>query len=178
MAREAGDEELIQAIAGGDRGALGLLYDRYASLMIALARRIVKDGREAEDLVHNVLLEVWRAAGDYEPARGTVRAWILMRLRSRALDVRKSPRVARAVSLDAIGEEPTRGDDDPSLAPDRARVRRALAGLPAEQRAVLELGYYEGLSSTEIAARVAVPVGTVKSRVAAGLARLRSELAT
>jgi RNA polymerase sigma-70 factor (ECF subfamily) len=172
------DDALIQAIAGGDRDALGLLYDRYASIMIALGKRIVKDAREAEDLVHDVLLEVWRQAADHDPARGSVRAWILMRLRSRALDRRKSPRVARAVALDHAGETAQAGDEDPALAPDRARVRRALAELPAEQRAVLELGYYEGLSSTEIAARVAVPVGTVKSRVAAGLAKLRSELRT
>jgi len=168
------DEELIDGLAGGDRNALASLYDRYAGLLLALARRIVGDLREAEDLVHDVFLELWRQAGDYDRARGSVRAWILMRLRSRALDRRKAPRVSRQVGLE---EMPLETDEvpleDPALAPDRAAVRRALAELPAEQRHVLELGYYEGLSSSEIAARVAVPVGTVKSRVAAGLAKLR-----
>jgi RNA polymerase sigma-70 factor (ECF subfamily) len=171
------DAALIRKVAGGDRGSLGLLYDRYASLLLAVGRRIVGDDREAEDLVHDVFLEVWRSAADFDGARGSVRTWILMRLRSRALDRKKAPRVARAVKLGDEQLENLASADDPALEPDRARVRRALAELPPEQRAVLELGYFEGLSSSEIAQRIATPIGTVKSRVAAGLARLRTGLA-
>jgi RNA polymerase sigma-70 factor (ECF subfamily) len=171
------DAALVRRVAAGDRPALAELYDRYAALLHAVGRRIVGEGREAEDLVHDVFLEIWRSAGDYDGARGTVRAWMLMRVRSRALDRRKSPRLARTVTL--VGElgleEPTPAED-PTLGTDRQRVRRALADLPPEQRTVLELGYFEGLSSTEIAARVAAPVGTVKSRVAAALAKLRAGL--
>lgn len=170
------DVELIRKVANGDRVALGCLYDRYSSLLLAVAQRIVHDAREAEDLLHDVILEVWRAANDYDEARGSVRAWILMRMRSRALDRRKAPRVARQVALSSEVIEETAGAEDPHLGPDRARVRQALALLPPEQRAVLELGYYEGLSSTEIAERVAAPIGTVKSRVAAALSKLRAGL--
>jgi RNA polymerase sigma-70 factor (ECF subfamily) len=173
------DPELIRQVANGDRQALARLYDRYSALLLAVGRRIMGDGREAEDLVHDVFIEVWRAAGDYDGARGTVRAWILMRMRSRALDRRKAPRLARAVALVDEGQlEAHTPSEDPHFAPDRVRVRRALADLPPEQRAVLELGYFEGLSSTEIAARIATPVGTVKSRVAAGLAKLRAGMDT
>jgi RNA polymerase sigma-70 factor, ECF subfamily len=176
------DEALIRRLAGGDAAALATLYDRYASLLLALGRRIVRDGREAEDLVHDVFLEIWRQAGDFDPDRGSVRAWMLMRMRSRALDRKKAPRLARAVSLeegrlaDHHGSGGAGGGEDPALGPDRDRVRRVLAELPPEQRTVLELGYFEGLSSSEIADRVAAPIGTVKSRVAAGLNKLRAGL--
>jgi len=171
------DGDLIRRVAGGDRAALGILYDRYAGVLLAVARRVVGDAREAEDLLHDVVLEVWRSAGDYDEARGSVRAWILMRMRSRALDRRKAPRVSRQVVMTAEAMEGALSEDaEAHWVPDRSRVRLALAQLPPEQRAVLELGYYEGLSSTEIAVRVAAPVGTVKSRVAAALAKLRSGL--
>lgn len=173
------ERELVKRIANGDRPALALLYDRYSAILLAVGRRVIGDAREAEDLVHDVFLEIWRSAADYDAARGSVRAWILMRMRSRSLDRRKAPRVSRKVSLDDPGVEPAAApSEDPHFAPDRSRVRRALANLPPEQRAVLELGYYEGLSSTEIAAREAIPIGTVKSRVAAGLAKLRAGLNT
>jgi RNA polymerase sigma-70 factor (ECF subfamily) len=172
-----GDDVLMTAIAGGDREALGRLYDRYAPTLVALAERLLGGAREAPDLVHDVFIEVWRQAGDWDAERGTVRSWILLRLRSRAADRRKAPATSRAVPLDSAGVvEPATTGDDPTFGPDRTKVRRALATLPAEQRVVLELGYFEGLSSTEIAARMSVPVGTVKSRVAAALAKLRSGL--
>jgi RNA polymerase sigma-70 factor, ECF subfamily len=172
------EKDLVRRIANGDRPALALLYDRYAAILLAMGRRVLADAREAEDLVHDVVLEIWRSAGDYDPARGSVRAWILMRMRSRSLDRKKAPRVSRKVALDDAGVEGRAEEaaEDPHFAPDRSRVRRALAALPAEQRAVLELGYYEGLSSTEIAARQDIPIGTVKSRVAAALAKLRAGL--
>jgi RNA polymerase sigma-70 factor (ECF subfamily) len=170
------DEELVTAVAGGSRSALGELYDRYAPVLVALGRKIVGELREAEDLVHDVFLEIWRQAGDFDVARGSARAWIFMRLRSRALDRRKAPRIARAVRLDDELDRVADDRADPSLAPDRAAVRRALAGLPDEQRVVIELGYFEGLSSSEIAERKNLPIGTVKSRTAAALARLRAEI--
>ncbi len=139
------EKDLVRRIANGDRGALALLYDRYAAVLLAMGRRVLADPREAEDLVHDVVLEIWRSAGDYDPARGTVRAWILMRMRSRSLDRKKAPRVSRKVALDDAGVESRadEGAEDPHFAPDRTRVRRALAALPAEQRTVLELGYYD-----------------------------------
>ena len=172
------DVELVQAVARGDRAALARLYDLYAPLMMAVAARILGDRREAEDLLHDVLLEVWRHADEYAQARGSVRSWLLIRLRSRALDRRKSAASTRTVPLNAGHghEERASAGDDPSLGPDHAAVRRAIAALPEEQRVVLELGYFEGLSSSEIAERIAAPIGTVKSRVAAALAKLRAGL--
>lgn len=183
MARD--DHELVRAMAGGDRSAMAELYDRYAGLVLALCIRVLGDRREAEDLVHDVFLEAWRQGADYDAARGSVRAWLLVRARSRALDRRKSAGVARTtvVEPDRLAEAHARpfaahdaGEEDVSLAPDRTTVRRLLRELTSEQRTVLELGYFEGLSSSEIAERLALPTGTVKSRVAAALARLRASL--
>lgn len=174
------DVSLVVAIAGGDRPALARLYDRYAPLLLGVGVRLLGQRREAEDLVHDVFLEVWRSADDYDTGRGSVRTWILMRLRSRALDRLKSASHTRVSSLEeAPDKEPPASavaDEDPSLAADRTRVRRALSLLPTEQRAVLELAYFEGLSSQEIATRIGIPIGTVKSRSAAAMMKLRAEL--
>jgi RNA polymerase sigma-70 factor (ECF subfamily) len=174
---DKGDVELISGAAEGDRDCLAALYDRYAPACLAIGRRILGDRREAEDLLHDVFLEAWRQAGDYDQGRGTVRSWLLMRMRSRALDRRKAASFARRADLptgDSISESAPLPLEDPTLGPDRSAVRLALAQLPAEQRQVLELGYFEGLSSSEIAERVRAPIGTVKSRVAAALAKLRA----
>jgi RNA polymerase sigma-70 factor (ECF subfamily) len=178
--RPVSDEALVRALAGGDREALGRLYDRYAALLIGVGYQILGNRREAEDLLHDVFLEAWRQAGQYDPGRGSVRAWLVMRTRSRALDRRKSAGFSRQVPLelgrlDAAASAGT-AHHDPALAADCVRLRRALAALPGEQRAVLELSYFEGLSAADIAERVGVPIGTVKSRTAAALAKLRASL--
>ncbi len=171
------DTLLVQAMADGDRRALGQLYDRHAGALRALAVRMLRDADAGHDLVHDVLLEAWRCAADFDPARGAVRTWLCLRLRSRALDRLRSARARREVLHAAPGDDrPARAGDAPDLAPDRRRVRAALGALPTAQRAVLELGYFEGLSSTEIADRLDVPVGTVKSRTRAGLEKLRGAL--
>ena len=172
------DEALVSAIANGDTHALAALYDRHAPLMLGVARRIVGGKSEAEDIVHDVFVEAWRRAADYDQQRGSVKAWLLLRTRSRAIDFRKSAGVARTVPtgdnawLGSLLE--ARSDD--SEAPDRARLRRSLLSLNVEQREVLVLGYFEGLSSSEIASRMGIPIGTVKSRVAAALSTLRLAL--
>ncbi len=172
------DAQLVASMARGDRAALAALYDRYASTMLAVAVRMLGERRESEDLLHDVFLEAWRQSADFDPQRGSVRAWLMIRVRSRALDRRKSAGATRVRSLDSEPIEPaTNASDDPSLGPDRARVSAALARLPDEQRTVLELGYFEGLSSSEIAERIGAPIGTVKSRVAAALGKLRAMLA-
>jgi RNA polymerase sigma-70 factor, ECF subfamily len=170
---DAEDEALVAAMAAGDRKAMATLYERHASLLLGLALRIVREKREAEDLLHDVFLEAWRSAKDFDPKRGRVRTWLAIRMRSRALDLQKSARVSRNTGdggLDVLV------DDAEGSSPDHGRVRTALAELGQDQRRVLELAYFEGLSCTEIAERVAIPVGTVKSRIAAGLDRLRSGL--
>jgi RNA polymerase sigma-70 factor (ECF subfamily) len=169
------DVELVRAVARGDRSALAALYDRYSPIMFALALRIVRERREAEDLLHDVFLEVWRTAKDYDPDRGRVRTWLTIRMRSRALDLQKSARVSRNVGDDSVLDR-VAADGNVAESPDRARVRTALAALPSEQRQVLELGYFDGLSCSEIAERLGTPIGTVKSRVAAALSKLRQSL--
>lgn len=164
------DARLVALMAAGDRDALAALYERHSPLLLGLALRIVRSRQEAEDLLHDVFLEAFRAARGFDPNRGRVRTWLTIRMRSRALDQQKSARVSRS-SGDAGLEQLV--DDRPTSSPDHGRVRTALGALGAEQRKVLELAYFEGLSCTEIAARVQIPVGTVKSRMAAGLDRLR-----
>lgn len=167
------DAALVAAIAEGDRDALATLYDRHAPVLLGLAMRIVRSRQEAEDLLHDVFLEAWRSAKSFDPKRGRVRTWLAVRMRSRALDLQKSARVSRNAGdagLDLIV------DDARATSPDHARVRGALADLAPDQRRVVELAYFEGLSCSEIAARIDVPIGTVKSRMAAGLDRLRGAL--
>lgn len=171
---DAVDAALVAAMAAGDADALSDLYERHSPLLMGLALRIVRDRREAEDLLHDVFLEAWRAAKDFDPKRGKARTWLAIRMRSRALDLQKSARVSRNAGdggLEVIV------DETETSSPDHARVREALAALETNQRTILELAYFEGLSCTEIAERVSIPVGTVKSRMAAGLDRLRGGLA-
>lgn len=172
----ADDVTVVHAIARGDKNALALLYDRYAGIMLGLSQRIVGRGAEAEDIVHDVFLEAWRHAADYDAARGSVKSWLLLRTRSRSLDVQKSARVSKqAVGLDdAWLSELGDPAGDGGGAPDLLRVRGVITALPRDQRQVLWLGYFEGLSSSEIAIRVGIPIGTVKSRVAAALSALRT----
>jgi RNA polymerase sigma-70 factor (ECF subfamily) len=170
---DAEDEVLVAAMASGDRAALALLYERHASLLLGLALRIVGERREAEDLLHDVFLESWRSAKDFDPKRGRVRTWLAIRMRSRALDLQKSARVSRNKGDGGLELVP---DDTEGASPDHGKVRNALAELSADQRRVLELAYFEGLTCSQIAERIAIPVGTVKSRIAAGLERLRSGL--
>jgi RNA polymerase sigma-70 factor (ECF subfamily) len=179
---ELDDASLVLRIAGGDRDALGALYDRHAPLLLALGRRLLR-GADPEDLVHDVFLEAWRAAGSYDARRAPVRAWLTVRLRSRARDRLRgaalSPAAGGRDRSDAGGEEAPPGAawrDDPGRAVDQARAVRALASLPDEQRRVIELAYLDGLSCAEMAQRLDVPLGTVKSRAAAALARLRAGL--
>lgn len=171
------DRELLARMARGHSDALGHLHDRYCNLLLATAVRILGNHREAEDLVHDVLMEVWQKCADYDPERGSVRTWLLVRLRSRALD---RCRRAGRFRVEALAERDLHAHaaaaDAPDHGLDHARVRQALDELPAAQRQVLELAYFDGLSATEIAERLAVPVGTVKSRTAAGLAKLRAAL--
>ncbi len=167
---DAEDAALVAAMARGDTAALAKLYERHSSLLLGLALRIVRERREAEDLLHDVFLEAWRQARHFDPKRGKARTWLAIRMRSRALDLKKSARVSRNAGdagLEVVVDEGERAN------PDHGRVRNALDELGVDQRKVVELAYFEGLSCSEIAERLDIPVGTVKSRLAAGLTKLR-----
>jgi RNA polymerase sigma-70 factor, ECF subfamily len=167
------DETLVIAMARGDRLAMAAIYDRYAPLLLAVATRIVGNRVQAEDLLHDVLLEAWRRAGDYDPERGSVRAWLVTRVRSRALDDRMgSARRAELVRSKFAGVEEATYGIDPHAA-DGDHVRREVAGLPCDLEAVIDLAYFEGLSAVEIGIRLGIPAGTVKSRLARAMALLR-----
>ena len=174
---DADDAALVRAMAGGDREALASLYRRHAHVLLGLALRIVRERREAEDLLHDVFLEAWRRAKDFDPKRGRVRTWLAIRMRSRCLDHQKSARVSRNAGdagLDVVADE--RPGVGAAAAADHERVRGALGEIGAEQQRVVELAYFDGLSCSEIAARLHIPIGTVKSRIAAGLRGLRVKL--
>jgi len=168
------DAELLRAVAGGDRAAFGELYDRLAPSALSLGYRMLRSRREAEDLVHDVFLECWRDASLYDPRRGSVRTWLLVRTRSRSLDRMRAARRTAAMPLDgALLERLVPRANDSAADGDGGLVRHLLRQLSAEQRAVIELGYFAGYSAAEIAVALAVPVGTVKSRMTRALDRLR-----
>ncbi len=171
------DTDLVVALARGDREALAALYDRHASIMLAVGLKLLRDRGEAEEILHDVYLEAWSRAGDYDPSRGSVRTWLLLRMRSRCLDRIKS--AARSRTSPA-GEDLERivGGAPAGAAEriDAQRVHGAMAELPEEQRRILELGYFVGLSCSEMADTLGIPIGTVKSRLHAAMKKLRAEL--
>ncbi len=175
-----GDDELLTRIASGDQRALRKLYDRCAGQCLALALRIVRERREAEEVVQEAFLEVWKRAGDFDPRRGAAVAWLLQIARTRAIDrVRTRGAVDRMVT--SVAQEPSPPPAPAALELVEARRRRdrvksALDRLPENQRACIELAYFEGLTQREIAERTGDPLGTVKTRVRTALQRLATLL--
>jgi len=171
------DAALVGRLREGDQGALSILYDRYATVLYTVAYRILGDRQSAEDLVHDVFLEAWNKAADYDPNRASVRTWLILRCRSRALDRAVSAPRRRTVSLeDEAVPEPAAAMIGTEGREDADRLQEAMASLSDEQRRVLELTFFRGLTSSDIAMEVGIPVGTVKSRLRAGLASLRLAL--
>ena len=181
QSREA-DAEAMRRMAAGDGGALAELYDRHGRAMFSLAVRILRDEGDAEEIVQDVFAQAWRQASRYDTTRGAVVAWLLMMTRSRAIDRLRARR----------GQPPLEGDHPSALrnaadtappvdlalltADDISRVRAALDALPDAQRMAIELAFHEGLTHTEVAERLDQPLGTIKTRIRAGLLRLRAAL--
>ena len=170
-----GEQDLIRRISNGDRAALAELYDIHAPGLLALAMRILGNRGAAEDLLHDLFLEVWNSASDYKSERGTVKTWLFVRLRSRAIDRLRSAKRQQPVS-ESWKECLEIASPNPATLLDRLQVCQVLATLPKEQCVILELGYFKGLTCSEIAARLEIPVGTVKSRTAAAMEKLRAAL--
>lgn len=162
---------LLRRLTAGDQHALGEVYDRYASLVNGLALRILRDRTEAEDVVQEVFVQIWRQAGRFDPSRGSPEAWICTMARTRALD-----RLRRRASRREDPSDAAPGVTEPPRTEQTLAVRKALDTLSADQRSALELAYYEGLTQTEIAARLGQPLGTVKTRIRTALIRLRDVL--
>jgi RNA polymerase sigma-70 factor (ECF subfamily) len=175
------DGDLLRSIGAGDERAVGELYDRYASMLLPLALRIVRDRAEAEDVVHDAFVAVSDRAGQYVAERGSVAGWLVTLVRNLSIDRTRRRDRRGALTRDVLAHEPPEIVDDPESltvsAAERARVRRALDSLPEAQRLTLEVAFYEGLSYPEIAAREGVPLGTIKSRAARAIAALREALA-
>jgi RNA polymerase sigma-70 factor (ECF subfamily) len=157
---------------------LEVLYDTYNRQAIGLAYRILGDLGDAEEVVQEVFLSAWRSGHTYDPARGSTHTWILSMARNRSIDVLRARR-RRPVQPLADGVDPPDSQDVPTQAvsnvdADAARV--ALNSLPPEQKQVIELAYFGGLSHTEIATQLAAPIGTVKGRIRLGLDRLRTAM--
>jgi RNA polymerase sigma-70 factor, ECF subfamily len=165
-------------VAAGDVAALRALYDEHARRAMAIALRILRSVEEAEDVVQETFLEVWRRSAQFDEGRGGALAWIVTIARSRAIDrLRSSEAVGRVLGGVVANEDLVR-TALPSPADrieerrDRARVATALAALPAAQRETIELGYFEGLSQSQIAAKTGTPLGTVKMRVKLAIDKL------
>ncbi|WP_143058756.1 RNA polymerase sigma factor [Nitrosomonas marina] len=173
------DTQLMQQMANKEHHALAQLYERHVTQMLAVAYRILRSRKDAEDLIHDVFLEIWNKASDFDVKRSSVRTWILMRVRSRAVDrLRQLARTQKFFSADAYDESDAIQTTEP--APDQLAewqyARSAVERLPESQYTVIVLSYYEGLTCTEIAERCRIPVGTVKSRLSAAIRHLRGAL--
>jgi RNA polymerase sigma factor (sigma-70 family) len=171
------DEALVLLAARSEQTALAELYDRYGRLAYGLALRVLRDEALAEDAVQEAFLAVWRAAPRFVPERGRASTWILTLVHRRAVDLVRREERRRADSLATVPEPGGTGaDEDVVLRLQRQRVQQALGLLPDPQREALELAYYGGFTQSELAERLGQPLGTIKSRMFAGLTRMRELL--
>jgi RNA polymerase sigma-70 factor (ECF subfamily) len=175
------DEALIALVARGDDSALGELYDRVGRVAYGIAYRILRDERLAEDAVQEGFLAVWRSAASFRAERAKASTWIVTLVHRRAVDIVRREERRRTESLDAdtLPDAPDpsgSAEDEVWLGFERDRVLAAIRTLPDAQRETIELAYYGGYSQSELAERLGVPLGTIKSRMFAGLARLREVL--
>jgi RNA polymerase sigma factor (sigma-70 family) len=171
------DEALVALVARADESALAELYDRVGATAYGLAYRVLRDEALAEDAVQEAFLALWRGAESFIPERAKASTWILTLVHRRAVDLVRREQRRRTEPLEAA-PEPREGSSEEAawLRLDRERVQLALAQLPDQQREAIELAYYGGYSQSELAERLGQPLGTIKSRMFAGLSRLRELL--
>lgn len=176
---QASDVDLLHAVARRDERALGSLYDRYRVILFGLLARILNSREEAEDVLQEVFLQVWRRAADFDEQRGRPFTWLVTLARSRAID-RLRLLTSRQRLADAAARNTSGGISDAVTdtfhSEQREIVQRALAGLPEEQKRTLMLAYFDGLTQSEIAAKLSTPLGTVKTRMRSGMIKLRELL--
>ena len=171
------DEALVALAARSEQSALAELYDRYARPAYGLALRVLRDEALAEDAVQDAFMAIWRTAPRFVPEKGKASTWILTLVHRRAVDVVRREQRRRTETLDPAHEPGTGGADEEAwLRLQRERVQHALRQLPDQQREALELAYYGGFTQSELAERLGQPLGTIKSRMFLGLARLRELL--
>ena len=160
------------AIGSGDESAMATLYDRYSSIVYSVALRVLGDTGPAEDVLQEVFMQLWRNPHVFDSSRGNLGAWLGVIARNRAIDALRKRRPETDIADVVVSVEPNLADDA-----ERARameeVRGALGSMPPAQRSALEMAYFEGLTHTEIAVKTGEPLGTVKTRIRAGLLALR-----
>jgi RNA polymerase sigma-70 factor (ECF subfamily) len=166
------DASLIAAIRSGEQSAMAALYDRYSSIVYSVALRVLSDTGAAEDVLQDVFLQLWRNPGSFDSSRGALGAWLAVIARNRAIDALRKRRPESDVEDVVLSVEPDlAGEADRTRAAEK--VRGALGSMPPAQRTALEMAYFEGLTHTEIAAKTGEPLGTIKTRIRAGLTALR-----
>jgi RNA polymerase sigma factor (sigma-70 family) len=180
---DARDEELVERLRHADEEAFRGLFRRYAPSALGLAGRVVNQPFLAEEIVQEAFLAVWRNPDGYDRQRGSVRSWLMGMVHHRAVDAvrreesqRRRAEDPRGAEVVVVGDFADQVVDELGLPEERKAVRAALEELPAEQRQVIELMYFGGLSQSKIAARLDLPLGTVKSRTLLGMRRLRAAL--
>src|SRR5580704_13217858 len=170
------EASLVEAIRSGEESAMAALYDRYSSLVYAVALRVLGDTGAAEDVLQEVFMQLWRNPAAFDSSRGNLGAWLGVITRNRAIDGLRRRRPETDIADVVVSVEPDMAGDA-----ERARametVRGALGGMSAPQRSALEMAYFEGLTHTEIATKTGEPLGTVKTRIRTGLLTLRRVLA-
>jgi RNA polymerase sigma factor (sigma-70 family) len=172
------DEALVALVARGHDAALAELYDRFGRIAYGLALKVVRDRSLAEDAVQDAFLAIWRSAGRFVAERAKASTWILTLVHRRAVDLVRREQLRRTEPLEAAPQpSPESTEEQAWLRLQRARVSEALRKLPDQQREALELAYFGGFTQSELADRLGEPLGTIKSRMFTGLARLRELLA-
>lgn len=170
------DLALVTAIRSGDQSAMGALYDRYSSIVYAVALRVLQDTGAAEDVLQEIFMQLWRNPGSFDSSRGNMAAWLAVIARNRAIDSLRRRRPEDDIENVVVSVEPDLATEtDRSRAMDK--VRGALEQMPAAQRKTLEMAYFEGLTHTEIAKKTGEPLGTIKTRIRTGLLTLRKTFA-
>ena len=175
------DVELLRAIARGDEAALARLYDAYRVILFGLLVRILNSREEAEDILQEVFVQVWRRAKDFDEQRGRPFTWLVTLARSRAIDRLRQLGARQRLAAGAAQEQEQAESVSDALtdavrAEQQTVVRRALAELPEDQRHTLVLAYFDGLTQSEIAAKLNAPLGTIKTRMRSGMIKLRALL--
>ena len=170
------DLALVTAIRSGNQGAMAALYDRYSSIVYSVALRVLQDTGAAEDVLQEIFMQLWRNPGAFDANRGNMAAWLAVISRHRAIDALRRRRPANNIEDLVVSVEPDlAGDADRTRTMDK--VRGALETMPSTQRSALEMAYFEGLTHVEIADKTGEPLGTIKTRIRAGLLSLRKVLA-
>lgn len=175
MPDERDDAELVQLVAADDTDALRVLYERYGSIVFGMAQRMLGDRQLAEECTQDVFVALWRSAAKYDPGRAQVSTWLVGIAKFRAIDLvrRRTARPADPYAEIWSGEESPDSAELVAAGDQAERIAAAVAELPPPQREALQLAYFEGLSHSEIAERLAVPLGTIKGRIRLALDRLR-----